>query len=74
MSLFLGEEKMKTRYNERMVKLEFVSQNYPFWAYIKKNSTRSLFGAWSVLLVHVRFTPSEGPKGFCKLISKEIGP
>ena len=23
-----------------------------------------LFGAWSLLFVHLRFTPSEGPKGF----------
>jgi hypothetical protein len=33
------------------------SQNCPFWTYIKKKkkSTRPLFGAWSLLLVHVRF-------------------
>ena len=31
---------------------------------ILKKSAHSLFGAWSSLLVHVQFTPSEGPKGF----------
>jgi hypothetical protein len=36
-----------------------------FFGHILKNkSTRSLFGAWSFLLVHTRCTPSEGPKGF----------
>ena len=42
------------------------SQNYPFWAYILINIiTHSFFGALSsFLLVHSRFTPSEGPKGF----------
>jgi hypothetical protein len=29
-----------------------------------KKSAHSHFGAWSFLLVHVWFTPSEGPKGF----------
>jgi hypothetical protein len=32
-----------------------------------------LYGAWS-FLVHVRFTPSHGPKGFKKHILKEIEP
>ena len=30
---------------------------------LKKNSTFT-FGAWSFVLAHIRFTPSEGPKGF----------
>ena len=29
-----------------------------------KKPTHSVFGAWSFLLVHISFTPSEGPKGF----------
>ena len=29
-----------------------------------KNSPHSLFGAWLFLLIHIRFTPSEGPKNF----------
>ena len=45
--IFLGEEKMKTREDKRMVKLElFFFQNCPFWAYTKK-TPKSLFGAWS---------------------------
>ena len=45
-----------------MVKLEFF-HNFPFWAYIKKISTFT-FGEWPFLLVHIRFTSSEGSKGF----------
>ena len=29
-----------------------------------KKLAHYFFGAWSFLLVHIRFTPSEGPKGF----------
>ena len=29
-----------------------------------KKSTPSLFGAWSFFLIHIRFTPSDGPKAF----------
>ena len=54
MIIFLGREDD----DKRMVKLDF-------WAYInKKNSSHSLFGAWSFLSVPIRYTPSEGPKGF----------
>jgi hypothetical protein len=35
-----------------------------FLGHILKISTHSLFGAWSFLLVHIWFTPSEGPKSF----------
>ena len=38
--------------------------------HILKKSTHPLFGAWSLLLVHVRFTPSQGHKKHFK----EIGP
>ena len=38
-----------------------------FWHILKKISTFT-FGAWSFLLVHLWFTPSEEPKGFVKLI------
>jgi hypothetical protein len=31
---------------------------------LKKTSTLIFLGAWSFLLVHIRFTPSEMPKGF----------
>ena len=62
-----------------MVKLDFFKSwfvffpNLFFWTYIIKLSTRSLFGAWSFLLVHIWFTPSEGPKGLVNWIFWEIG-
>ena len=62
--IFLGEEKTKIRKDQRMVKLDFFSFKTILFGHILKMSTRSLFGAWSFLLVHIRFTPSEGPKGF----------
>ena len=54
---------MKTREDKRMVKLEFLSK-LPFLDIYQNNSTRSFFGAWSFLLVHIHFTPGEGPEGF----------
>ena len=54
-----GEEKMKT--------IEW-SNYFPFkiafFGHILEKSTTSLFVAWSFLLVHIWFTPSEGSKGF----------
>jgi hypothetical protein len=45
-----------------MVKRDFFSK-LPIFGHILegKNSTHSLFGPWSFLLIHIRFTPSEGP-------------
>ena len=37
-----------------------------------KKSTHLLFGAWSFLLVHIWFTPSEGPKGFVNWFFKKL--
>jgi hypothetical protein len=57
---------MKIRQDKRIIKLDFLFcffQIYLFGAYIKEMSTFT-FGAWSFLLVHIQFTPSEGPKGF----------
>ena len=65
MELPFWEEKTKTRQDERMVKLKKKIQKCRFWTYIQKQATHSLFGAWSfLLLIHIRFTPSEGPKDF----------
>jgi hypothetical protein len=48
-----------------MVKHDFFFKMANFWTYIRrKKSTHSLFGPWSFLLIHIRFTPSEGPNGF----------
>ena len=38
----------------------------------KKISTHSLFGAWSFLLIHIGFTPCEGPKGFVNWFLKKL--
>jgi hypothetical protein len=38
-------------------KLEFFFQNCPLWIYIKEISTFT-FGAWSFLMVQIRFTPN----------------
>ena len=34
------------------------------FGYILKNQHVQLLGAWSLLLVHIWFTPSQGPKDF----------
>ena len=60
---------MKTRGGKRMVKHDFL-----FFSKIailgrifkNKKSTHPFFGARSFLVVHIGFTPSEGPKGFVK--------
>ena len=63
---------MKTRENKRMVKLEFFFfSKLAFFGHILKKSTLSLFGAWSFLLDHVQFTPSEGAKGFVNSFFKK---
>jgi hypothetical protein len=46
------------------VKLEFFFFKTALSGRILKKLAHSLFGAWSFLLVHVRFTPSEEPKDF----------
>ena len=48
---------MKRREDKRMVKLDF-------FGHIFKNFSTFTFGAWPFFLVHIWFTPSEGPKGF----------
>ena len=63
----VGEEKMKTKEDNRMVKLEF--QSCLFGRILNpKKSAHSLFGAEPFLLVHIRFTPSEGAQKLYKLI------
>ena len=61
--MFFEEEKMITRENKRMVKLEYFSKTNLFELTLKKSS-RSLLSGWSVLLVHIQFTLSERPKDF----------
>ena len=51
----------------------FYFQKCPFWAYIFQKLAHSLFGAWSFFMVHIRCTPSEGPKAFKFCFFKEVG-
>jgi hypothetical protein len=51
---------MKTR--EFFNFFNFSSSETTFFEHILKKSTHSFFGAWSFLLVHIWFTPSEEPK------------
>ena len=48
------------------------------YIYIQRKSTHSFFGAWSFFLVHIQFTPSEGPcnvaQRLYKVIFEEIKP
>ena len=54
---------MKTRQDKTKEWSNMIFLNYIF-GHILKKYAHSLFGAWSFLLVHIGFTPSEGPKGF----------
>jgi hypothetical protein len=53
---------MKTKEDKGMVKLDFFSFKITLFKHISHKSTHSIFGAWSFFLVHINFTPSEGPK------------
>ena len=65
-AMFFGEEKMTTREWSKFIYL-FIS-NLPIWGHILEKSTHSFFGAWSFLLVHIRFMPSEGAQRLCNLL------
>lgn len=62
------EDKRRPREWSNFNFLKFSFQNCLFLGMCLKNLRHSLFGAWSVLLVHIkdhiRFTPREGPKDF----------
>ena len=66
-NLFWGEEKMKTREDKRMVKLDFFSQNCLFGAYIKNINT---FTFWCMVIPlgpHLVYTQWRAQK-LCKLV------
>ena len=50
-----------------MLELKFFSKT-AHRGHVLRKSTHLLFGARSFLLVHIMFTPGEGPKGFVKSI------
>ena len=63
---------MKTREDNKIVKLEFLElSNYPLWAYLKKKINTFTFDAWPFMLLHIWFTPSEGPKDFVNRFFKK---
>ena len=73
-SFFGGREDEDKRRQKEWSNLSFSKSD--LFGHILKRSAHSLFGAWSFLLIHIRFTPSEGPKGFviCLFFLKEIRP
>ena len=60
--------------DKRMVKLVFFVffSKVPFLNIYQTKSMHSLFGAWSFLLVHIQFTPNEGPKDFVNWSFKNL--
>ena len=71
--IFEGEERMKTKEDKSMVKLDFRFPKLPFWDIYSKIIT---FTFWCMVipLCPIWFTPSERPKSFVKCFLKEIGP
>jgi hypothetical protein len=59
-----GEEEERVKHETKILELSFLG-------YVKESS-HPLFGAWSLLLVHVWFTHSEGPNGFKHFIFKKV--
>jgi hypothetical protein len=62
MKFFMWEKKMKTKEVELIIKIDIYFSKTTIFGHILKKSTNSFFGAWLFLLVHIRCTPSEGPK------------
>ena len=73
-----SERQMQPKRKQENDRTWILFRKCPFWACIKKNPAHSLFSAWSFFLVHIRFTPSEGPKAFKSIylrsLSMEVGP
>jgi hypothetical protein len=56
-----GGRRGKGKHRGEKIKNKIVLFGHP--CFVLKQ-THSLFPAWSLLLVHIQLTPSEGPKGF----------
>ena len=67
-----GEDKDMRRHENDQTSNVF-SFKIPFWGIYEKLA-HSLLGAWSFLLIHIRSTSSEGPKGIGIWFFEEIGP
>ena len=63
----LKEETTKTR-KDKKKKSNLIFNSFSFktalFEHILKKSAHSFYGAWSFLLVHIRFTSNEEPKDF----------
>ena len=64
--MILGKRRWRQEETRDRSHLIFFYQVFLFGAFKKKN--RQINFAWSFLLVHIHFTPSEGPKKLCKLL------
>ena len=62
--MYYEKEKMNTRENKRIVRLATKKIKTALSEHIFKKTSTFTLGARSLLLIHIRFTPSEGPKNF----------
>ena len=55
---------MKTSEDKSMVMLDFILLHFKitFYEHMLKQSSHSLFSAWTFFFFYIQFTPSEGPK------------
>ena len=68
-TIFHGPTSGSMAYTGPLVKLRTWLENCIVRAYILRNYAHFFLRAWSVfLLIHIRFTPSEGPKDFVKCV------
>jgi hypothetical protein len=74
-NIFQGKEDNDKRRQENGQTWIFFSK-IALFEHTLKNSTHPLLSAWSILSVHIRFTPSEEPKNFINWLfeTMDIGP
>ena len=64
------EDKRRPKEWSNLIMFSFSKTTF-FGHILLKKLAHSLFGAWSLLLVHIQFTPSEGPKGVVNRLFKK---
>ena len=62
---------LRGKRRQKRVKLDFFFIKIALFGHILEKIAHSLFCAWSFLLIHSQFTPSEGPKGSVTWILKK---
>ena len=65
------KDKWSPRENKKTIELLLFSK-LPFLSMYWKKSAHPLLAAWSFLLVHIQFTPSEGPNNFVNQFFKNM--